>query len=1044
MPKSKIPKPFYEHHFSKPLNPIAMPNLFTKKWQMSWLLILLLSVCQQHLASAQTQALRGTVTDSKGEALPGVTVVVKGTTTGTTTSSDGSYLLNVSPGPGTLVFSFMGMESKEIPYDGPGVFNVALSEDLKTLNEVVVVGYGTQKKVNLTGSVSVVDGEMLTNRQVASTSLALQGAAPGVTITQQSGAPGGDAGTIRIRGIGSVNAGQNPLILVDNVEMSLDAIDPNNIASISILKDAAAAAVYGSRAANGVVLITTKRGASGVNVSYNTYVTKQEATDLPQKVNALDHMKLWDVAQVNSGLPPAFTQQIADYEKLGPDNISRFNTDWKALVLTNTGLMHNHNLNVSAGTDRIKVYASGSFLNQNGLTANTNYKRTDLRFNTDLTLTKKLSASMDLVLNRTDRNWPGQGSPETIINRMLGYPAVAPGRYNTGEWGEGWSNINPAAQAEDGGFSRNIVDSRILKGTLTYTPIEGLELLATYSSNYYTGNARTFTDQYRIFEADPANNTLLFARPWPALNSLAESRSENVQNLFRTQATYNKSAGDHNLTLLGGFSTEDFRSVFINASRQNLLSPDRPYLDSGDPLGQTLGGGENRFSMVSVYSRVNYNYKEKYLLEVNGRWDASSRFRQNNWWKLFPSVSAGWRISQEGFWSGISNIIGDAKIRASYGALGNQALSSYYPTYSLFEAGAGYNYYFNDVVNAGYALTTAANPNIRWETSKILDIGADFGLLNNRLTITADFFQRDIEDMLQRVPVPTYVGLGSPFVNVGSMRNAGWEFGAGWRDKIDDFSYQVQFNMSDVKNKLLNNGGTPIISGARIQQEGFALDSYYGYMAEGLFQSQEEIDNAPFHFGNTKPGDIRYRDISGPEGKPDNKIDNYDRTILGNYFPRYEYSLNLGSQYKGFDLTVFFQGVGKRDNYLSGTGSQPFYSAAYQGSMFEHQKDYWSPENTDAAYPRLTNNSIGNNYVASSYWVRSSAYLRLKNLVIGYTVPGAISKKIGIGSARIYASGQNLVTWDNFFPGFDPEQRDTGGTFYPIMRTYTVGLNLKF
>ncbi|MBU1821136.1 MAG: SusC/RagA family TonB-linked outer membrane protein, partial [Bacteroidetes bacterium] len=311
-------------------------------------------------------------------------------------------------------------------------------------------------------------------------------------------------------------------------------------------------------------------------------------------------------------------------------------------------------------------------------------------------------------------------------------------------------------------------------------------------------------------------------------------------------------------------------------------------------------------------------------------------------------------------------------------------------------------------------------------------------------TITADFFQRDIVDMLQRVPVPTYVGLGSPFVNVGSMRNTGWELGAGWRAKVEDFSYQVQLNVSDVKNKVLNNGGTPIIGGGRIQQEGFALDSYYGYIADGLFQSEEEVKNAPFHFGNTKPGDVRYRDISGPEGKPDNKIDNYDRTILGNYFPRYEYSLNLSSQYKGFDLTVFFQGVGKRDNYLSGTGSQPFFSSSFQGSMYEHQKDYWTPENPNAAYPRLTNNSIGNNYVISSYWIRSSAYLRLKNLVVGYTVPHAITSKVKLGSARFYFSGQNLVTWDNFFPGFDPEQRDTGGNFYPIMRTYTVGLNLKF
>ena len=1026
-----------------------MQNLFTQKWRMSWLLVLLITLGQHAYVSAQSQVLRGRVTDANGSMLPGVTVVVKNTTVGTTTDADGRYTLSVAEQSGTLVFSFMGTVGKEVPFNGAGEYNAALSEDTKTLNEVVVVGYGTQKKVNLTGSVAVIESKSLTNRQVGSTSLALQGAAPGVSVTQQSGVPGGDGGTIRIRGIGSINAGQSPLILVDNVEMSLDAIDPNNIASISILKDAAAAAVYGSRAANGVVLVTTKRGAKGVSVSYNAYALKQEPTDLPQKVNGLEHMKFWDVAQANSGLPAAFTQQIAAYEAGGPNNLTLFNTDWKKLVLTNNGMMQNHNLNVSVGGERIKVFASGSFLSQNGLTANTNYKRMDLRFNTDVAITNKLSASMDLVLNKSNRLWPGQNTPQYIIRETLGFPAISPGRYDTGQWGEGWSNANPAAQAENGGFSRNLSDAQIIKGTLTYTPIPGLELLATYSSNYYTSRNRQFQDQYQIYTADVANNTVLFARPWPALNSLSDNFSQNNQNLFRTQATYNKTYGKHGFTLLGGFSTEDFRSTFVNTFRQNLLSPDRPYLNSGDQLGQSLGGGESRYSMVSAYGRLNYNYDEKYLLEVNGRWDASSRFRESNWWKLFPSVSAGWRISQEKFWSGLSNVVNEAKIRASYGSLGNQNLirdgsSDYYPTYSLFNSGAAYNYYFNNAVNPGYALTTAANPNIKWETSKILDIGADFSLLRNRLTVTADFFQRDIVDMLQLVPVPAYVGLTAPFVNSGSMRNKGWELGIGWRGKISDFSFQTQLNVSDVKNTVLNNGGKPIINGATIQQEGSALDSYYGYIADGLFQSAEEVKSAPFQYGNSAAGDIRYRDISGPNGVPDNKIDSYDRTILGNYFPRYEYSLNLSAQYKGFDFTAFFQGVGKKDNYLSGTAAQPFYSANFQGTMFDYQKDYWSPTNMGAAYPRLTVNSIPNNYVTSSFWVRSAAYLRLKNVVLGYTLPTALTTKVKIKSARLYVSGQNLITWTKFFPGFDPEQRDTGGEFYPIMRTYTVGLNVNF
>lgn len=1020
---------------------------FTKKrfFSLFFLTFCSLLTCSQVMAQSQ---LRGKVTDDKGEALPGVTVIIKNTQTGTTSEIDGTYQITAPTQPGVLVFSFMGTTTQEITFNGSGEINVQLKEDSKLLNEVVVVGYGTQKKVNLTGSVSVIDGEKLTTRQVASTSMALQGTVPGLTITQQSGAPGGDAGTIRLRGIGSINAGQNPLILVDNVEMSLDAIDPNNIESISVLKDASAAAVYGSRAANGVILITTKRGVEGVNVSYNAYATIQTPTDLPKRVNALDHMRHWDIAQVNSGLPAAFTQQIQQYEQLGADNFTRFDTDWKKLVLTNNGMMHNHNLNVSAGSDRVKVFASGTFLNQNGLIETTNYKRYDMRFNTDIKITSKLTGSIDLVLNESNVLRPGQGSSETIIQRMIAYPAITPGRFDSGEWGEGWSNNNPAAQANDGGFNKSLTSSRVLKGTLVYKPIESLELLATYSNNSWGGHTRHLVKQHDIHTANTVTNSLDLVNRWPAQNSLTETRSAGMHNQFRAQATYSKSLNEtHNFKVLGGFATEDWQDAAVTAIRYDLLSADRPYLNSGSASNAPAPtGGFGDWSLVSFYGRINYDFKERYLLEVNGRYDASSRFRKENRWAMFPSVSAGWRISEENFFknSSISNVVNDAKLRASYGALGNQNVGGYYPTYSTFGAGSGYNYYMGNVINTGYAVATAANDKLKWETSKIGDIGLDLGLWNNKMTVGFDVFQRDIIDMLQIIPIPSYVGLGAPFSNIGHMTNKGWELAVTYRNQINDFKYQITGSFSDVKNKLIDNNNTPVISGATIQQQGIALNSYYGYQSLGLFQTQAEVDAAPTHWATTKPGDIRYADISGAEGVPDGKIDNYDRVVLGNSFPRYEYSTNLSAQYKGFDFTAFLQGVGKRDNYLSGAGSQPFYSSNYQGSMYEHQKDFWTPENTDAAYPRLTANSIANNYHASSYWIKSAAYLRLKNVVLGYTLPASFTQKANIKSARIYVSGQNLITWDNFFPGFDPEQINTGGSFYPIMRTYSVGVNVKF
>ncbi len=1018
-----------------------MRKTFTKPWLAGYWLLLLLTVCQMQMAYGQALTVRGKVSDSNGEGLPGVSVLLKGTTTGTTTDNEGRYTLALPDGTGTLLFSYIGYVAEEVAVNNRSVIDISLVQDVKSLGEVVVVGYGTQKKANLTGAVAVVQGEELAKRQVASTSLALQGLAPGVTVTQGSGLPGADAGTIRIRGVGSFQAGQNPLILVDYVEMSLDAIDPNNIESISVLKDAAAAAIYGSRAANGVVLITTKRGKSqGVTVQYNAYGGWQEATNLPEKVDALEHMRLYDIALQNVGQNPAFAQRIAEYEALGPDNFSRFNTDWKKLVLTNNGFMHSHNLNVSAGTDRIKVFASGSFLNQNGLTANTNFKRTDLRFNTDVSLLRNLKASMDLVLNRSDRTWPGGASPNFIVRQMIGLPANIPGKFGDGQYGEGWNNRNPVGQAEASGFDNLVTNSRIITGTLTYQPVEGLEVLATYSSNFFTPHSRRLMKQYRVYTPDLANDVLQPGPLYPDANSISEGISENTNNLFRAQAQYSRTFGKHNLSLLGGGSTETFRIVNMNGFRPNLLDPDKPYLNIGNPLGQTVSGGENRNALASVYSRFNYNFAGKYLFEVNGRWDASSRFRENNQWKLFPSVSAGWRLSEENFWSGLSKVVNDAKIRASYGALGNQALNSFYPTYAEFSA--GYNYYFNNAINSGYALTQAANPDIRWETSKQFDVGLDLGLFSNRLTLTADYYQRDVTDMLLTIPIPSMVGLAAPFVNAGSMRNRGWELSTGWRDNIKDFRYQVQFIMSDVQNRVLDFRGQEYIRGGLLTREGFPIDSYYGYIAEGLFQNEEEITNAPFHFANTRPGDVRYRDLSGPEGGPDNKIDNCDRVVLGNSFPRYEYSANLAAQWKGFDLTGFFQGVGKKDNYLSGTGAQAFFSGDFQGTAYQHHKDYWTPENPGASYPRLTVNN-DNNFRTSTYWMQSGAYLRLKNLVLGYTLPQALTSRVKVGSVRLYVSGQNLITWDKFYPGFDPEITNSNGEFYPIMKTYNIGLNVK-
>jgi TonB-linked SusC/RagA family outer membrane protein len=1020
-----------------------MLKLFTQKQKVLKIgSLLLLFICTQQFAFGQAKLLKGIVTDDKGTTIPGVNVSIIGSNKGTSTDAQGKFTIEVVPSVSVLRFSLMGFGSQDIKAPDAAILNVVLKTSVTALNEVVVVGYGTQKKIDLTGSVSVIQGQELAKRPVASTSLALQGIAPGVTITQQSGLPGDDGGTIRIRGIGSYQAGQDPLVLVDNIEMSLDAIDANNIQSISVLKDAAAAAIYGSRAANGVILITTKRGsAKGTSIQYNAYGGFQRATNMPQKVDALDHMNYYNIAAENVGQAPVYTQQITDYKALGPDNFSRFNTDWEKLVLTNNGFMQSHNVSISSGTDKIKVFASGSLLDQNGLTQNTSLQRKDFRFNTDIELAKNLQASMDMTFNQRNRDWPGGASPYFIILQAIGLPANVAGKFNNGDYGEAWINRNPIAQENSSGFDNNVTNTHVIAGTLTYKPIDGLSLVAFYSSNSYSVHERNLIDQYQVYSPDVVNNVLVPTVLYPSNNSLSDGIAEFTQNIFRGQATYTKSIRHHNFSALAGFSTEQFNTDNVSGYRANLLDPGQPYLSAGDVVGQTVTGNASAYTLASAFGRITYNYWEKYLFELNGRWDASSRFQQANWWQLFPSISGGWRMSQESFWEPLRKVINDSKLRVSYGSLGNQDVGSYYPSFATFLSGN--NYYFNNSNNSGYALTQGANSNIQWETSTQFDAGWDMSFFDSRLTLTADVYQRDIKNMLQTIPVPGYVGLSAPYVNAGSMRNRGWELALGLNNHISDFKYQVQLAVSDVVNVVTNLNGQQYISGNIITTKGSAINSYYGYVAQGIFQTADQIKNAPFQFANTVPGDIRYKDISGPNGKPDGKIDNYDRVVLGNNIPRYTYSLNLASQWKGFDLTVFFQGVGKSDNYISGMGAQPFYSGQFQGTMYQYQKDFWTPANPNAAYPRLTINN-NNNYVASSYWIKPGAYLRLKNAVLGYTLPNSVSSKVKVGSIRLYVSGQNLFTWDKFYPGFDPEIANNSGQFYPIMKTYTFGMNVKF
>ena len=991
----------------------------------------------------QVQSYKGQVKDPTGKALEGITVTSTETKNKTLTNVDGQFSIQAKKGT-KITFSGIGIESKTIEVDAAGSINVVLNLKFAELNEVVVVGFGTQKKVNLTGSVVTLKNEDLTKRQVATSSNLLQGLAPGVTVTQQSGRPGADGATINIRGLSSIYAGQGPLILIDGVVSSLDNIDPNAIETISILKDAASTAVYGARAANGVVLVTTKRATTkGLQLSFNSYFTKQSATNIPKRASAVDFMKLSNVAQQNStGNPAAFlyAQALIDkYSTTAPNNMDVIDNDWVKLLFVNSGLMQNHNVTVNAGGEKLSMFSSLTFMDQKGIIPNTNFKRTDIRVNPDLKVSNKFSIKgvFNYTENRTTS--PSTGSADFIIRQAIGIIPIGAAKFGEGMYGNAGqsNNRNPLAQAEAGGTSEVITNSLLSKIGFTYSPIKNIEIEAFTARELWIPNTKTLVKNVNIYQPNIAANTYDYVGVWPGTNSLSESYSTNVRSTFLAQTTYTGQYKDHNLKVLVGAQSEQFAYRGINASRTDFTNQDLPYLNLGTN-NRNNAGGAYETAIAGFYSRINYNYNQKYLLEVNGRYDGSSRFSQasDKQWGFFPSASAGWIFTKEKIFDGLSKYIVFGKLRASYGSLGNQSLSSIYPFSANYTTGS--NAYFNGITNVGYALLDAPNPNITWEKSTQKNIGIDLTFAKH-FSVTADYFIREISDILLVRPIPTYVSMNSPYINAGTMENKGWELTVNYKNKIGKLGIDITALVSDVTNKVTSLPGVPYLDGGSVRSTvGQPLYSYFGYQALGYFQSDADIAASPTHFFVPKPGDIKYADINN-----DGKVDATDRTFIGNNFPKYEYSFNMNFNYNNFDLSLFFQGVGKRENYLTGTGAYPFYAADFIPGVLESHKDYWTPTNPNAKFPRLLP-AIGVNGTTSSFWITDAAYLRLKNVNLSYRLPNAITRKLKINSAKIFVSGQNLYTFTKFWEGYDPEINNQNAEFYPLMKTITGGININF
>ncbi len=1029
---------------------------------MKQLLLMLLLTLPGTWLFAQQERITGKVTDaSTGAPVEGATAKVKNGKATVITAPDGSFSILAKKGD-LLVVSSVGYAPKEV-VAGDGEMNITLNVVSKALTDVIVVGYGRQKRTNVTGAVAVLKNEDLTKRQVATTSNLLQGLVPGVTVQQQSGRPGGDGASIRIRGLSSIYAGQSPLILVDGVVSSLDAIDPNAIDNISIFKDAASTAIYGSRAANGVILVTTKRGKEkGLKIAYNSFVSKQVATAIPKRVSAIDHMELSNVAERNrTGLPTSFLYpqaQIDRYKTTAPNNLDVIDTDWLDLLLTNNGILQNHNITLTSGGERVNVFTSVTCLNQQGLIPNNSFTKYDIRFNPDFKLSGKLTLSAVFNYNSSKSITPSTGSPEFIIRQAIGLPAIGGGKYGNGKYGTAGqtNNRNPLAMAEAAGTSFVETGSFLSKVALTFRPVRNLELEAYWAREHWIPHSKSFVRNVDIYQPNLVTLDYDKTGVWPGTTSLGESYSTNTRKTYLAQATYSFKYRSHAFKILAGGQTEEFIYNGISASRTGFINPDQPYLNLGSGNLNNAGSAYET-AIAGFYGRLNYNFREKYLLELNGRYDGSSRFSQalNNQWGFFPSASAGWIFSKENFFKGLSKIISFGKLRGSIGALGNQALPEAYPFAVNYGAtiysnpANGTSTYFNNVTTLGYALLDAPNPDITWETSKQWNIGLELGFAKY-FNLTADYYVRRLEDVLLSRPIPAYIGLNPPFINAGIMENRGWELGINFKKNFRKLNVDLTVMVSDVVNKIKSLPGLPFLdNGSTRTAPGQALWSYYGYRSLGFFADSNDVKNSPVQFGvpwssnpanGTKPGDVKYADLNG-----DGKVDVNDRTFIGNDFPRYEYSINLNLGYGRFELNLFGQGVGKRENYLSGTGAVPFNSADFAASLLEIHKDYWTPANQNATFPRLLPaGSGGNNFVSSTQWIRSAAFFRIKNVNLGYRIPEKWLSKVKISAARIYISGSNLITFTRSWNGFDPEINSANAQFYPLMKTFTAGVNVNF
>lgn len=1015
----------------------------------------------------QKVSVTGKVVDENGNVLPGVTVLEKETLNGVITNQNGEFSISVAT-TSVLEVSYIGYLTIDVPVGNRRKFEIVLSEDAEVIDDIVVVGYGTQKRVNVTGAVSSVGSDVIENRPLTNLGSGLQGTIANLNISSDNGAPGQGA-KFNIRGTTNFSGG-GPLILVDGIEMDPNLLNPNDVKDVTVLKDAASAAIYGARAAFGVILITTKSGFANqkTTVSFSSNYSINKPTVKPDYMNSMQYAQWMNDANMTTNGSNYFDditmQHIEAYFRDPKNNSPVFhhpddapdmyryagNTNWYKTLNKSTYPIQQYNANIQGGSENVKYFTSVGYFKQDGISrwADEDFRRYNILQNIGYKVSDYVEVGLRTTLSVVDQKMGGQnkygsssmGSTVPGDSRPL-MPLYHPDGNFAGYCGNGYFT-NLAAWQSQGGSSRMRKNDVWATGLIKIKPLEGWSINMDYTYNYYNYSFKNHVREYWDYNASGPG--VIFPHTSPS--GVSYDKNDSKYEVFNAFTEYEKKfGGKHYFKAMAGFNQEVKTNKGVGLGRNNLIVNDIPFLNLATGERST-SDSESQWRIRGTFFRLNYIYDDRYIFEAIGRYDGSSRFPHKDRYEFFPSFSAGWRVSNENFWQPIKHVVNEFKIRGGYGSLGNQSVSGYYPYISTYGTGE-VNYLFNGEKQMGVSAPGLVSPDLTWETVTQWDVGFEFGMLDNRLTGEFDYFERRTKDMLTKSKtLPAVLGVSEPQANAADLKTYGWEFMITWKHKLENgFTYSTSLSMADAQTKITKyDNPTRNLSDA--YYKGKKWGEIWGFVTDGFFKTDAEAaawDQSKVVGYQQLAGDIKFANIDGKAGVDygDNTVDNPgDRKIIGNSTPRYNFGWRSTAEWKGVDFTMFFQGTLKRDVIAN----RAFYLNHYTSEWAVPQKmnyNYWREDNQNAVFPRARLNGSAVNE-AQTYFLHDASYVRLKQLAIGYTIPQHITQKIGISKLRVYFNADNLWEYSKMPKSFDPELATVNA--YPFIRSYSFGINLNF